>query len=131
MGNAYGQDEYSLQALLAARVTAGQRILIHAGSGGVGSMAIQIAKAWGAYVVTTCSAGKYTFVKVLGRSAPALTIGPHCFYLWYQSTFGIGCLLTVRSLHSKAHGSTASAMTCFLQQSGLFLHGTGCTQVAC
>ncbi|KAL3143625.1 hypothetical protein ABBQ38_002422 [Trebouxia sp. C0009 RCD-2024] len=54
------------QALLAARVTAGQRILIHAGSGGVGSMAIQIAKAWGAYVVTTCSAGKYTFVKSLG-----------------------------------------------------------------
>lgn len=34
---------------------AGKRVLIHAGSGGVGSIAVQIAKAQGAHVTTTCS----------------------------------------------------------------------------
>lgn len=54
-----------LQALAGAQLTAGQRVLIHAGSGGVGTMAIQIAKLWGAHVVTTCSAAKISFVQVL------------------------------------------------------------------
>jgi NADPH:quinone reductase len=34
----------------------GETVLIHAGAGGVGSIAIQLAKAMGAYVFTTCSA---------------------------------------------------------------------------
>ena len=55
-----------LQALAGAQLEAGQRVLIHAGSGGVGTMAIQIAKLWGAHVVTTCSAGKSLFVQVPG-----------------------------------------------------------------
>ncbi|KAK9818016.1 hypothetical protein WJX72_005720 [[Myrmecia] bisecta] len=42
------------QALEPAHLKAGQRVLIHAGAGGVGSMAIQIAKAWGLWVATTC-----------------------------------------------------------------------------
>ena len=54
-----------LQALKRANLHKGQRILIHAGAGGVGVMAIQLAKLWGAYVVTTCSAAKAEFVKVL------------------------------------------------------------------
>ena len=52
------------QALSGAQLRAGQRVLIHAGSGGVGTMAIQIAKLWGAYVVTTCSTAKSSFVQV-------------------------------------------------------------------
>ena len=42
------------------------RVLIHAGSGGVGHFAIQIAKALGAYVVTTSSAKNRDFVMSLG-----------------------------------------------------------------
>lgn len=49
-----------------AGLAAGQRILIHAASGGVGSMAVQLAKAKGAYVLATASARNADFVKSLG-----------------------------------------------------------------
>jgi len=45
---------------------AGQKILIHGGAGGIGSMAIQLAKHLGAYVATTAAASKTEFVKSLG-----------------------------------------------------------------
>jgi NADPH:quinone reductase-like Zn-dependent oxidoreductase len=44
----------------------GNKVLIHAGSGGVGSYAIQFAKHFGAYVATTASGKNETFVKELG-----------------------------------------------------------------
>ena len=44
----------------------GQRVLIHGGAGGVGHFAIQIAKALGAWVATTCSATDLDFVRELG-----------------------------------------------------------------
>ncbi|MBV6715543.1 NADP-dependent oxidoreductase [Paenibacillus chitinolyticus] len=44
----------------------GQKILIHAGSGGVGTFAIQLAKLMGAYVATTASEKGYELVKSLG-----------------------------------------------------------------
>lgn len=44
----------------------GQKILIHAGSGGVGTFAIQLAKLMGAYVATTASDKGYDLVKSLG-----------------------------------------------------------------
>lgn len=44
----------------------GQKILIHGGAGGIGSLAIQIAKNVGAYVATTASAKEAEFVKSLG-----------------------------------------------------------------
>ena len=53
-----------MQALKSARVKAGQRVLIHGGSGGVGSVAIQIAKALGAHVTSTCSTKNMQLVKV-------------------------------------------------------------------
>jgi alcohol dehydrogenase len=45
---------------------AGQRALIHAGAGGVGTFAIQLAKHLGARVATTCSARNADFVRGLG-----------------------------------------------------------------
>lgn len=44
----------------------GQKILIHAGSGGVGTFAIQLAKLMGAYVATTASDKGYDLVNSLG-----------------------------------------------------------------
>lgn len=49
-----------------AALMPGQRVLIHAGAGGVGSIAVQLAKARGAHVIATASAGKMALVKSLG-----------------------------------------------------------------
>jgi NADPH:quinone reductase-like Zn-dependent oxidoreductase len=49
-----------------ARLEKGQKILIHAGSGGVGTFAIQLAKHLGATVATTTSAANADLVKSLG-----------------------------------------------------------------
>ncbi|WP_435226767.1 NADP-dependent oxidoreductase [Streptomyces sp. Tue6028] len=55
------------QALVeTADVRPGQRVLIHAAAGGVGHVAVQVAKARGAYVIGTASAGKHDFVRGLG-----------------------------------------------------------------
>lgn len=49
-----------------AGLKAGQKILIHAGSGGVGTLAIQLAKHLGAHVATTTSAKNADLVRSLG-----------------------------------------------------------------
>ncbi|GAA3114194.1 NADP-dependent oxidoreductase [Streptomyces rectiviolaceus] len=49
-----------------AQVRPGQKVLIHAGSGGVGTIAIQLAKQLGAQVATTASTTKVDLVKELG-----------------------------------------------------------------
>ena len=49
-----------------AKVAAGQRVLIHAAAGGVGSLAVQLAKSRGAYVIGTASAGNRALVESLG-----------------------------------------------------------------
>jgi len=50
-------------------VRPGQRVLIHAGSGGVGTIAIQLAKHLGATVATTVSTGNIDFVRELGADS--------------------------------------------------------------
>ena len=49
-----------------ADVQPGQRVLVHAAAGGVGHLAVQIAKARGAYVIGTASAGKHNLLHDLG-----------------------------------------------------------------
>src|SRR5437667_12449636 len=49
-----------------AKLQPGQTILIHGGSGGVGSFAIQIAKARGAHVIATASTANQDLLKQLG-----------------------------------------------------------------
>jgi NADPH:quinone reductase-like Zn-dependent oxidoreductase len=49
-----------------AGVREGQRVLVHAAAGGVGHLAVQIAKARGAYVVGTASATKHEKLRSLG-----------------------------------------------------------------
>ena len=48
------------------RVRAGEKVLIIGASGGVGSFAVQIAKAFGAEVTGVCSTGKVDMVRALG-----------------------------------------------------------------
>src|SRR5262249_2406885 len=59
------------QALIdAAGLKAGQTVLIHGGSGGVGHFAIQIAKARGAKVIATASTPNQEFLKQLRVDQP-------------------------------------------------------------
>ena len=44
----------------------GKRVLVHAGTGGVGSFAVQLLKAWGAEVTTTCSTDNISLAHYLG-----------------------------------------------------------------
>ncbi|MFG3250353.1 NADP-dependent oxidoreductase [Streptomyces sp. NPDC048187] len=55
------------QALVdTADVRPGERVLVHAAAGGVGHLAVQIAKARGAYVIGTAGAAKHALVRELG-----------------------------------------------------------------
>ncbi|MGI5281892.1 NADP-dependent oxidoreductase [Nonomuraea polychroma] len=49
-----------------AEVTAGQRVLVHGAAGGVGHLAVQLAKLRGAYVIGTARGAKHAFVRGLG-----------------------------------------------------------------
>ncbi|MFD0480083.1 NADP-dependent oxidoreductase [Nonomuraea thailandensis] len=55
------------QALVGiARIQPGQRVLIHAAAGGIGHIAIQIAKAFGAHVIGTARTANHGFLRDLG-----------------------------------------------------------------
>jgi NADPH:quinone reductase-like Zn-dependent oxidoreductase len=53
-----------------AEVGEGDRVLIHAAAGGVGHLAVQIAKARGAYVLGTARAAKHDYLRELGVDEP-------------------------------------------------------------
>lgn len=56
----------TLQGFARVKARAGQRILIHAGAGGIGTFAIQYARHLGLHVTTTTSSKNVDFVKSLG-----------------------------------------------------------------
>jgi NADPH:quinone reductase-like Zn-dependent oxidoreductase len=58
----------AIQAVEAAGITAGQRVLVLGASGGVGSYAVQLAVALGAEVTGVCSAAKADLVRSLGAA---------------------------------------------------------------
>ena len=49
-----------------ARVRAGERVLVHAATGGVGMAAVQLAKHWGLDVFATASSGKWEVLRSMG-----------------------------------------------------------------
>lgn len=55
-----------IQSFNRANLKTGDKVLIHAGSGGIGTFAIQYAKSKGAYVYTTTSTNNVSWVKALG-----------------------------------------------------------------
>ena len=59
------------QALvMQGRLKPGEKVLVHAGAGGVGIFAVQIAKAFGAYVAATASGRDQEFLRELGTDLP-------------------------------------------------------------
>jgi NADPH:quinone reductase-like Zn-dependent oxidoreductase len=56
----------ALQALRVGKVQPGQKVLIIGAAGGVGSFAVQIAKAFGAHVTGVCSTSKVDLVRSIG-----------------------------------------------------------------
>ena len=55
---------YGLSVLAGLR--AGQRVLVHAATGGVGMAAVQLARHWGAEVFATASRGKWDTLRAMG-----------------------------------------------------------------
>lgn len=56
----------ALQGLRAGGLQAGQQVLINGASGGVGTYAVQLAKAMGGQITAVCSTGKMEMVRALG-----------------------------------------------------------------
>ncbi|MFF8610952.1 NADP-dependent oxidoreductase [Streptomyces sp. NPDC015346] len=63
---AVGQAAYN--ALRMLEVAAGETVLIHGAAGGVGSVAAQFARAWGARVIGTVSDDNHDYVRALGAT---------------------------------------------------------------
>jgi NADPH:quinone reductase-like Zn-dependent oxidoreductase len=59
----------ALQFLRAAGLTAGQRLAVTGAGGGIGHLAVQIARAWGAHVTGVCSTRHVDLVRELGAAA--------------------------------------------------------------
>ncbi len=109
-----------------ARLQPGQRVLIHAAGGGVGHLAVQIAKALGAEVLGTARADKHELLRSLGVDAPidytttdftAVTgevdvvvnlVGGPCIRRSAQVLTHGGLLITVRSAGYEAELAAAA-----------------------
>jgi NADPH:quinone reductase-like Zn-dependent oxidoreductase len=94
----------------------GQRVLIYGASGGVGTFAVQIAKAFGAEVTAVCSTGKMEMVRSLGAdhvidyTREDFTRNDQCYDLilaanGYRSIWKYRRALTPRGVYVMAGGS--------------------------
>lgn len=113
----------ALQALRdVGQVQPGQRVLINGASGGVGSFAVQLAKAWGATVTAVCSTTKIAMVKSLGadqiidytQADPTQTEQPYDLILdaaAFRSVLDFVPALKPQGTYVSIGGSTA----CFFQ----------------
>jgi NADPH2:quinone reductase len=73
-----------------AQLKIGETVLIHGGAGGVGSLAIQLAKAVGATVLTTCRDRNREFVQSLGADEAINYTQEDFFGMIKQQTQGAG-----------------------------------------
>ena len=104
----------ALQALTEhIKLQSGQRIFIHGGAGGIGSIAVQIAHNIGAYVAATATGGGIETVRQLGADEiidhkhQGITPGLHDFDAVFDATGGTDFNATLDILHP---GGTAVSM---------------------
>lgn len=76
----------------------GESVLIHAGAGGVGSIAIQLAKAAGAYVFATCGHRNLDFVRELGADRAIDYASEDYVEVVTRETNGVGVDLVVDTI---------------------------------
>ncbi len=90
-----------------------QKILIHGGAGGIGHIAIQLAKALGAYVATTANADDFEFVKKMGADE-AIDYKTQAFeqiLSGYDAVYDtVGGDITIRSFQVLKKGGTLVSM---------------------
>jgi NADPH:quinone reductase len=79
----------------------GETVLIHAGAGGVGSLAVQLAKAMGAYVFATCSSNNHNLVKELGADRAIDYKNEDYVEVIRQETTGLGVDLVLDTIGGK------------------------------
>ena len=102
-------------ALEVAGVSAGARVLVHAGAGGVGHFAVQFAVHRGAEVVATASAGNVEWLRALGASA----------VIDYRSTRfedQVGGMDAVIDLIGNAHENTGTRSLKTLRPGGIIVN---------
>lgn len=87
-----------------AKVAAGERVLIHAGAGGVGHLAVQIARHLGAEVSATCSAGNADFCRSLGAHR-VIDYAREDF-----ATVARGCDVVFDMIGGEVHARSAAAL---------------------
>lgn len=87
--------------VLRGNLQVGETVLIHAGAGGVGSIAIQLAKAIGAYVFTTCSSKNQDFVRGLGADRAIDYKNEDYMEVIRQETNGLGVDLVLDTIGGK------------------------------
>jgi len=103
-----------------AQVKVGQTVLIHGGSGGVGSLAIQLAKHLGLTVITTASAKKLDFCRTLGAELALDYRSDDLVNEILSFTDGIGVQV---SLNSVAGESLVSDMSVLADHGTVIIYG--------
>lgn len=93
----------------------GQKIVVTGGAGGIGHIAIQIAKYLGAYVVTTVSAKDFEYVKSLGADE----------VIDYQTQHFEELLKNIDSVFDTVGGETADKSFQVLKKGGIFVSMLG------
>jgi NADPH:quinone reductase-like Zn-dependent oxidoreductase len=97
-----------------AAVASGQRVLVHAAAGGVGHLAVQIAKSRGAYVIGTASAARHTWLRELG-------VDELVDYNEVRFEEAVADVDVVIDLVGDAHGATSTRSLEVLRPGGLLV----------
>jgi NADPH:quinone reductase-like Zn-dependent oxidoreductase len=103
-----------------AGVEAGQRVLIHGAGGGVGHLAVQLAKLAGAHVVAVASASKERFVQALGADE----------FVDYQSRDFVEEVDPVDVVFDLVGGGLAERSLATLEAGGVLVTGVARTDAA-
>lgn len=134
----------ALQALRdQAQLQAGERVLIYGASGGVGTFAVQLAKAFGAHVTAVCSGRNVELVGELGADSVRdygqedVTAGParydlvfdavngHSYRAWRRALKDGGRLVTVNPLFASPMFRWLGGLAAGYRVNGVFVRPSG------